>query len=160
MPKLQRAIVATAAWASMTSAQALKDHTNTPESEAGTQVFRCGALGAEQDKIVAADPPRAVIVDLTISSNKVTHFIVSYVEDNGHRTNPADKTKPWLLVTMPSGHDYHWYATDSRQPNLLFHGRLFEHPTANELQRRWFYYEEQFEAGIKTGDIQAACAKE
>jgi hypothetical protein len=160
MSKLRLAFVATAAWAFATSAQALKAQMNASEREAGTQSFKCRPVEAVQNRIVAVDPPRTVIVDLTLTSNKATGFKVSYIEDNGEKTDPADKTKSWLLVTMPSGHDYHWFATGSRQPNLLMHGRLFDQPGAREGEKRWFYYEEQFEAGLKTGDLQVACVKE
>ena len=160
MSKLRLACVACAALASATSAQALKAQMNASEREAGTQSFKCSPVEARQNRIVAADPARTVIVNLTLTGNKASGFQVSYIEDNGEKTGPAAKTKAWLLVTMPSGHDYHWYAAGSRQPNLLLHGRLFEQPGAREGENRWLYYEEQFEAGLKTGDLQLACAKE
>ena len=160
MSKLRLASVAIAALASATSAQALKAQMTAPEREARAQSFKCRPIEAGQNRIVAADLPRTVIVSLILTSNKAAGFKVSYIEDNGEKSDPADKTKPWLLVTMPSGHDYHWYATGSRQPNLLMHGRLFEQSGAREGENRWLYYEEQFEAGRKTGDLQVACAKE
>jgi hypothetical protein len=160
MSKLRLAFLATAAWASATSAQALKAQMSASEREAGTQTFKCRAVEADQNRIVAADPPRTVIVDLKLTSAKATGFKVSYIEDNGEKSDPADKTKSWLLVTMPSGHEYHWYAAGSRQSKLLMHGRLFEQSGAREGEKRWSYFEEQFEAGLKTGDLQVACAKE
>ena len=160
MPKLRPASVAIAAWASATAAQALKAQINASERETGTQTFNCRPVETGQNRIVAADPPRTVIVSLILTSNKASAFKVSYIEDNGEKSDPGNKTKSWLLVTMPSGHDYHWYAAGSRQPNLLMHGRLFEQAGAREGEKRWLYYEEQFEAGLKTGDLQVACARE
>ena len=160
MSKLRLAFVATAAWASATSAQALNAQMNASEREAGTQTFKCKPVETGQNRIVAADPSRTVIVNLILTRDKATGFKVSYIEDNGEKSDPGNKTKSWLLVTMPSGHDYHWYAAGSRQPNLLMHGRLFEQAGAREGEKRWLYYEEQFEAGLKTGDLQVACAKE
>lgn len=160
MFKLRPTLVAFAALASATSVPALKAQTNASQREAQTQTLRCGLAEAGQNRIVAADLPRTVIVNLTLTRDKATRFKVSYLEDNGEKSDPAEKTKGWLLVTMPSGHDYHWYATGRTQSNLLIHGRLFEQPGARDGERRWFYYEEQFEAGLKTGDLQVACAKE
>jgi hypothetical protein len=160
MSKLRLASVAIAAWASATVAQALKAQMNASERETGTQTFNCRPVETGQNRIVAADPPRTVIVSLILTSNKASAFKVSYIEDNKEKSDPADKTKPWLLVTMPSGHDYHWYAAGRRQPNLLMHGRLFEQSGARDGEKRWLYREEQFEAGVKTADFQIACAKE
>jgi len=160
MSKLRLACVATAAWASATCAQALKAQMNASERESRAQTYKCGPVEVGKDRIVAADLPSTVIVSLTLSDNKATGFKVTYVEDNGEKSDPADKAKSWRLVTMPTGHDYHWWAIGSYQPNLLMHGRLFEQPGAGEGERRWLYYEEQFEAGLKTGDFQVACVKE
>ena len=160
MSKLRLACVATAAWASATSALALKAQMNASEHEGETQTFRCGAAEAGPNPIVAADLRRTVIVNLILTRDKATDFKVSYIEDNGKKSDPAAITKSWLLVTMPSGHDYHWYAAGRRQPNLLMHGRLFEQSGAREGEKRWLYYEEEFEAGLKTGDLQVACVKE
>ncbi len=158
MAKLRLAFVAIAALASATSALALKAQMSPSEAE--TQTFRCGPAETGQNPIVAADLQRTVIVNLILTRDKATNFKVSYLEDNGQKSDPAAKTKSWLLVTMPSGHDYHWYAAGRRQPNLLMHGRLFEQSGAREGEKRWLYYEEQFEAGVKTGDLQVACARE
>ena len=158
MPKLRLTFVAIAALASATSALALKAQMNPSEAE--TQTFRCGPAEAGQNPIVAADLQRTVIVNLILTRDKATEFRVSYIEDKGQKSDPAAKTKSWLLVTMPRGHDYHWYAAGRRQPNLLVHGRLFEQSGAREGEKRWIYYEEQFEAGLKTGDLQVACARE
>ena len=160
MPKLSLAFVAIAALASATSALALKAQINPSEHEAETQTFRCGPAETGQNPIVAADLQRTVIVNLILTRDKATDFKVLYLEDKGQKSDPAAKTKSWLLVTMPSGHDYHWYAAGRRQPNLLMHGRLFEQSGAREGEKRWLYYEEQFEAGLKTGDLQVACARE
>ena len=130
------------------------------ERESRAQTYKCGPVEVGKDRIVAADLPSTVIVSLTLTDNKATGFKVTYVEDNGEKSDPADKAKSWRLVTMPSGHDYHWYATGSHQPNLLMHGRLFEQPGARGLENQWLYNEEQFEAGLKTGDYKVACVKE
>jgi hypothetical protein len=160
MPKLRPAFVAIATLASATSALALKTQVSESEQGPETQTFRCGPAEAGQNRIVAADPQRTVIVNLMLTRDKATGFKVSYIEDNGEKSNPADRTKAWLLVTMPSGHDYHWYAGGRRQSNLLMHGRLFEQSGTREGEKRWLYSEEQFEAGLKTGDLQVACARE
>ena len=153
MSKLRLTCLATAAWASATLGHALE----APGHEAAAQKFECGPTGAGHNRIVAADLPRTVYVTVMLTGEKATGLKVAYLEDNGEKSDPADKTKSWRLVTMPSGHDYHWWAVGSRQPNLLMHGRLFKQSGARGGENQWLYYEEQFETGLKTSDFQVAC---
>src|SRR5208283_211903 len=134
MPKLRLTFVAIAALASATSALALKAQMNASEHEAETQTFRCGPAEAGQNPIVAADLQRTVIVNLILIRDKATDFKVSYIAETGQKSDPAAKTKPWLLVTMPSGHDYRWHAAGRRQPNLLMLGWLFERSGGREAE--------------------------
>jgi len=160
MSKFRLACVATAVWASATGVEAFKAQVNSPEHEGTAQTFKCKSVEQGQSRIMAADPPRTVIVSLTLTDKKVTEFKVLYVDDNGERSSPADETKSWRLVTIPGSHDYNWYAIGGQRPNLLVHGRLVEQYGARDGENRWLYDQEEFEHGIKTVDYQAVCVKE
>ncbi len=160
MSKLRLACIVTATGATTICALPLQAQIKAAAHETTAQNFKCRSLETGRDQIVAADPPRTVTVSLTLSGKQATGFKVTYSEDNGEKSDPADKAKSWRLITMPIGHDYHWWAVGNRQPNLLMHGRLFQQPGAGEEGRRWWYYEEEFEAGLKSGDFQVVCVEE
>jgi len=147
-------------WAAAASAQALNAQAGASEHAVTAQTFNCRPVEQSQNRIVAADPSRAIRVSLTLTDKKATEFKVLYVDDNGEKSSPADETKPWRLVTTPGSRDYNWYAVGSRRPNLLMHGRLFERDSVQKGENRWSYSEEQFELGIRTVDYHATCVEQ
>ena len=160
MAQLRLAYVATAMWASITCAQALEAREIAPGDGGLAQTFKCEPIERGQNRIVAADLPHAVIVSLRLNEQKAAEFKVLYLDEDGKKTNPADETKAWSLVTIPGRRDYSWYAMANYRQNLLIHGRLFEQDSARNSEKRWFYSEEQFENGLKTVDYQTTCREE
>jgi hypothetical protein len=159
VPKLRLACAATALWASTTYAQAVQAPLDKTE-QAVAQRFTCKPVEHEQNRIVATDLPSAITVALTFTDKKINGFKVSYVDDSGQKSKPADETKAWRLVAVPGRRDYSWYAVGNRDPNLFMHGRLFEQEGVNGGRKQWLYNEEQFELGVKTIDYHATCVEE
>lgn len=161
MLKLPLASLVVGLIVSHASAQSLKLKENGPEYLGSAQSFKCEPVGPINNRIVAADRPDTVMVNITFNEGRKFPFDlkVVHVEESGEKYNQADQYSRLHLVANPNQRDYNWYGTGAEGHYLLIHGQLLQKDSLRYGANRWFYNEELFERGLKISEFQSVCDK-